>query len=177
MIEASECQEAGVRLADHVHAVCSARSAKCYNDRMGVLARRSQQLSKQTSSAAKLRKKMLLKAASVSSATSRQARAQLTKRECIYVLLQQICFLGGQDRLVDFAERRGWLQQLPKMLTSQIRYVRNKLWKDLPEGELHEVLLSEACLNAAYSSERLTPLRFRRDVQSEVPVLGAKTNE
>jgi ParB/RepB/Spo0J family partition protein len=176
MVEASECHEAGITLSEHVHAVCTAQSSACYKERSEVLARRSQQLNKQSSSAAKQRRKALLQAASVSASASRQARAQLTKRECVFILLQQLCFLGGQERLVDFVERRGWSQQLPKQLGSQIRYVRNKLWKDLPEGELHEVLLSEACLNAAYSDERVAPLRFRRDVQSEVPIPGIKTN-
>ena len=171
MIEACALEEAGLPLPPKVHAACSCPSSQCYNTRAQHLSRRSTRLELQNQKADELKKSLFLKELKQSSARSNSSpRPQLTKRECAFALLQNLCFLGGQARLSEFAERHGWTQNLPTHINSQIRYIRNKLLDELSEAELHEALLAESCLSAAYSDEPIAPLRFRRDLQSEIPV-------
>lgn len=171
MVEASGLEEVGFLLPPKIHAVCSCPGAQCYNSRVDLLSRRGSRLELQNKKADELKKKLLLRELKQSQVQPTSSpRPQLTKREVAFVLLQQICFIGGQARLREFSERHGWIQNLPAHISSQIRFIRNKLLHELSEAELHETLLVEACLSAVYSHEPIAPLKFRRDLQSEIPV-------
>ncbi len=171
MIEESALEEAGIPLPPKIHAACSCPSDQCYKTRLNVLSLRAARLELRNHKTDELKKKLLLKALQQPPARSQPSpRPQLTKRECAYVLLQHLCLLGGQSRLREFSERHGWIKNLPAQFSAQIRYIRNKLLDELLEAELHEILLAEACLSAAYSDESISPLKFRRDLQSEIPV-------
>jgi ParB/RepB/Spo0J family partition protein len=170
MIEASDLEEAGSPLPKKIHAACSCPSSQCYNTRANILNRRAERLELQIRKADELKKKLLLRESRQPASRHNPPRPQLTKRECAFVLVQHMCYLGGQSRLQEFAGRHGWIQNLPKHISSQIRYIRNKVLDELSEAELHEALLTEACLSAAYSDEPIPPLKFRRDLQSEIPI-------
>lgn len=170
MIEASALEETGATLPPKIHAVCSCPHSRCYNTRVELLNRQSERLKLQILKSDATKKKILLQ--QLAQSTSRSTpRTQLTKRECTFILLQNMCFLGGQRRLEEFADRHGWSRNMPAHFSSQIRYIRNKVLDEISEAELHEALLAEACLSATYSDETITPLRFRRDLQSEIPIL------
>jgi ParB/RepB/Spo0J family partition protein len=178
MVETTTLEEAGVNPPAKIHAVCSCPGADCYNKRTQVLKKRSFRLTLQNQRADELKRKILLKELKTTANKPAQApRPQLTKRECAFILLQNLTFLGGQARLREFSERHGWGESLPAQFNAQLRFVRNKLLDELSEAALHEAMLAEACLAAAYSNEPFAPLKFRRDVQSEIPIQLREANE
>lgn len=103
-------------------------------------------------------------------ADGRALRKGITKRECTYLLLQLLCYAGGQERLVSFARRNGWHESMPVAFRSQVGYVRNKLLESVPEETLLATLFSEAAAAAAYAPQDIPPLRFDWARQTEVPM-------
>jgi hypothetical protein len=95
-------------------------------------------------------------------------KAQLTKRECVFVLLQMLSHLGGEKRLYEFALSNGWSKLMPAQRNAKVGFLRNKILHDITEGQVHEKLLNEACLCAGYSAEPFPALRFERNRQTEM---------
>ena len=170
MVETAALEEAGIDPPPKAHAVCSCPTADCYTKRTLILSKRAFNSERQKQQSDELKQKILLKELKTSRKPSQLTRPQLTKRECAFILLQNVSLLGGHTRLRDFSERHGWADKLPAQTYAQIKYLRNKILDELSESELHEAMLEETCLSAAYSAEPFVPLMFRRDVQSEIPI-------
>ncbi|HEY3853686.1 MAG TPA: ParB/RepB/Spo0J family partition protein [Verrucomicrobiae bacterium] len=178
MVETTALEEAGLTPPPKAHAVCSCPSPECYDKRTHVLNKRASRLDLQKQQSDDLKRKILLKELKTpSNKLSQNPRPQLTKRECAFILLQTISLLGGHARIRDFAERHGWADKMPAQTYAQVKFVRNKILDEMSEADLYEALLNEACLSAAYTTEPFVPLRFRRDVQSEVPVQTKEVDE
>jgi ParB/RepB/Spo0J family partition protein len=177
MVKAVDLEETGARIPETVHAFCTCPNDRCYEKRLQQIDRQKARDQTATDLLDGVRhdhlREQLEKASN--SNTGPSNKAQMTKRECVFLLLQLLTLLGGEKRLRDFSGRNGWAKLLPAQRNAKVGFLRNKLMRDFSERELHETLLDEACLSAGYSEEPFPSLRFERAGQREIAVIiGAK---
>lgn len=170
MVESSELDEAGCKSKEKAHAFCSCPESACYEERTQIFsAERQMKMSHAAQSSKRFHAALLdeLSKAQTKTKDGVTQRRPFTKRECIYILLQMICHIGGQQRLREFAERHEWLQNFPVAADSQVIFLKNKLMDEVAEGDIYELLIEEACINSAFSAEGFPALRFDRNAQTE----------
>jgi ParB family chromosome partitioning protein len=170
MIASSQLEEAGCLPPEKAHAFCSCPESSCFDERMKMFsAERRLKESQVLQDSKDFRTALLDELRMVKGRTvpGTAHRRVLTKRECIYVLLQMVCHIGGHQRLRDFAEQHGWTENFPVAFDSQMIFLKNKLMDEIAEGDVYDLMLEEACLNSAFSSEGFPALRFDREAQIE----------
>ncbi len=175
MVRAVDLQEAGEKVPDQVHAYCTCPGAECYERRTQHVDRETVRRERFLEVSRKEQLRLEFEKASQEPLARSHNRVQMTKRECVYILVQLLALFGGEQRLVVFAHRHGWSKLLPAQRSAKVGFVRNKLMREIPEQKLHEVLLEEIYLSAAHSTEPFPALRFDRKQQQEIVVpLGAR---
>ncbi len=165
LLDASEIFTDAEREKEPDGCFCSRANPKCFESRLKAFSKA--QIARRRKAAvlrSEEKDELILQAAT---GVKRGLRTGLTKRECVYLLMQYLCYAGGEERLARFAERNGWSRSLPVAYQSRISYVRNKLLDEVPESDILGLLFAEAAASAAYSRQSITPLRFDPATQSE----------
>jgi len=171
MVDASDFEMLGEKIKDGVHAYCTFPKPHCFEKQSKAYAVHEEKRKRLIIEKEEERKQRLIEEVSKStSGESMIEKKNFSKRECTYLILQFLCYAGGQGRLQEFAQKHSLHKNMPSKYSSQINFIRNKLMDCFPEGQLHEVLFSEAALSAGYSEQEIQPLFFDRREQKEIPI-------
>ena len=172
MVELSDLEEADCGPAQKkAHAFCSCSDSACFDERTQAFFADRQRREEHVFQDAERRQTALLdELAKATTTNGPSPRRQMTKRECVYVLLQMMCHIGGVKRLHDLAQRKEWLENFPAQPDSQITFLKNKMIDEMRESDLYDLFIQEAFLNSAFSNEVFPPTRFDRDTQTEIRI-------
>jgi hypothetical protein len=173
MVDASEFEIAGQKTELRVYAYCVAPESYCYDSRCKAYRKMKERHEKLRIVAKENRRKRILDQVSASNYRPRNPlRAYITKRECVYLILQFICYAGGRSRLENFARKHSLEKNMPSKFGAQVTYVRNKLLDYMNEAQLLDILFGEAASSAAYAPQAIEPIQFDRKNQKEISIVA-----
>jgi len=156
----------GILRSDQASPVCTNPDSNCFKKRKDAFVKLVQHGERaDLDHAEALRSDFQMAADAQRTSQERKLVSRLTKPEIAFVLVQLLYHCGGTDRLVSLLKKMNWLKTSPRKAEDRMTFLRNKLIDDLPEAELHDLLLSEAAGSVAYSGEPASPVFFDRSTQ------------
>jgi ParB/RepB/Spo0J family partition protein len=156
----------GILRSDHASPVCTNPNSKCFEKRrkaFAKLANHDKRVGVEAAERARLDLQLAVNDQRV--AQERKIVSRLTKPEIAFILVQMLFHCGGTNRLVELLKNLNWLKNSPRKTEDRMTFLRNKLIDDLPEAELHDLILSEAANSALHSGESVRPTCFDRTAQ------------
>ena len=156
----------GILRSDHASPVCTNPDSHCFKkrkDAFAKLVRRGER--DDVDNAEALRSDFQAAVNAQQASQERKLVSRLTKPEIAFVLVQMLYHCGGTERLVSLLKKMNWLKNSPQKTEDRMTFLRNKLIDDLPEADLHDLLISEAAESATHSGESASPTCFDRSTQ------------
>ena len=176
LIDAFDFENIGDDKKPGVFAYCINSDSKCYKQRCRAYEERKIKREQERIAEKKRRKDQILNSIEEDNNTSpKTSWAYITKRECVYLLMQFLIYAGGQERIQAFAKAQSF-KNMPAKYSAQVIYIRNKLLDTIKEKELIDLLFAEAAASAAFVQKTIEPKKFNRAKQQEFPIIFMSCN-